>query len=410
MAKTLQQVLEAYRRDQESQARMRLIKKKSEDIVRLCGLLQEDVNMYFDEGIERLPEQEVPTALEAAYRSLETVFLARKAEFDACLKKRRKLVADIGDSYTYFSPADPHVSPDGYYQFGDATLCISHDNLFLLNKDISDMLALREDRRRIVRGLCESIAAFLVNENIPQEKIDHAVQSFLRTNDYARMGISADRIRQLVDRKEELKRLQAEQEEYQQDVRKKLRLIEAPRPPGFEAIAGPETFAAVGGERWFRALQYWLDGMCWSVAGDVSMAELAVDFEVCTKLDLPGSVVATTDGTPLSMRARVLAKLLKPVGDALERNGDGPLLPDRKLEKIGSLRTVGAPPCLTGYEMRPIFRGSTETMEVLETQLTTARVQRRGVGDGSFPYVRRWKGRACGEMGGVQRYGTRKVE
>ncbi|KAJ9438744.1 hypothetical protein DIPPA_11827 [Diplonema papillatum] len=120
--------------------------------------------------------------------------------------------------------------------------------------------------------------------------------------------------------------------------------------------------------------------MCWSVVGDVAMAELTVDFEVCTKLDLPGSVVATTDGTPLSMRARVLAKLLKTVRDALERNGDGPLLPDRKLEKIGSLRTVGAPPCLTGYEMRPIFRGGTETMEVLETQLTTARVQRRGVG------------------------------
>ncbi|KAJ9438250.1 hypothetical protein DIPPA_14948 [Diplonema papillatum] len=75
---------------------------------------------------------------------------------------------------------------------------------------------------------------------------------------------------------------------------------------------------------------------------------------------------------------------------------------------MGSLRTVGAPPCLTGYEMRPIFRGGTETMEVLETQLTTARVQRRGVRDGSFPDVRRWKGGACGEMGDVQRYGTRK--
>ncbi|KAJ9440893.1 hypothetical protein DIPPA_24232 [Diplonema papillatum] len=48
--------------------------------------------------------------------------------------------------------------------------------------------------------------------------------------------------------------------------------------------------------------------------------------------------------------------------------------------------------------MRPIFRGGTETMEVLETQLTTARVQRRGAGDGSFPDVRRWKGEACGEM------------
>ncbi|KAJ9436387.1 Retrovirus-related Pol polyprotein from type-1 retrotransposable element R2 [Diplonema papillatum] len=146
-----------------------------------------------------------------------------------------------------------------------------------------------------------------------------------------------------------------------------------PRRLNFEAIAGPGTFAAVGGERWFRALQYWLDGMCWSVAGDVSTAELAIDFEVYTGLDLPGSVVATTDGTPLSMRARVLARLLKTVGDALERNGDEPPLPGRKLEKIGSLRTVGAPPCLTGYEMRPIFRGGTETMEVLETQLTTAR-------------------------------------
>ncbi|KAJ9458901.1 hypothetical protein DIPPA_03023 [Diplonema papillatum] len=113
--------------------------------------------------------------------------------------------------------------------------------------------------------------------------------------------------------------------------------------------------------------------MCWSAAGDVSTAELAIDFEVYTGLDFPGNVVATTDGTPLSMRARVLARLLKTVGDALERNGDEPPLPGRKLEKIGSLRTVGAPPCLTGYEMRPIFRGDTETMEVLETQLTTAR-------------------------------------
>ncbi|KAJ9442896.1 hypothetical protein DIPPA_31099 [Diplonema papillatum] len=118
--------------------------------------------------------------------------------------------------------------------------------------------------------------------------------------------------------------------------------------------------------------------MCWSVAGDVSTAELAIDFEVYTGLDLPGSVVATTDGTPLSMRARVLARLLKTVGDALERNGDEPPLPGRKLEKIGSLRTVGAPPCLTGYEMRPIFRGGTETMEVLETQLTTARHEFNG--------------------------------
>ncbi|KAJ9468273.1 hypothetical protein DIPPA_16125 [Diplonema papillatum] len=133
-----------------------------------------------------------------------------------------------------------------------------------------------------------------------------------------------------------------------------------PRRLNFEAIAGPGTFAAVGGERWFRALQHWLDGMCWSVAGDVSTAELAIDFEVYTGLDLPGSVVATTDGTPLSMRARVLARLLKTVGDALERNGDEPPLPGRKLGTIGSLRTVGAPPCLTGYEMRPIFRGGTE--------------------------------------------------
>ncbi|KAJ9435082.1 Retrovirus-related Pol polyprotein from type-1 retrotransposable element R2, partial [Diplonema papillatum] len=130
-----------------------------------------------------------------------------------------------------------------------------------------------------------------------------------------------------------------------------------PRRLNFEAIAGPGTFAAVGGERWFRALQHWLDGMCWSVAGDVSTAELAIDFEVYTGLDLPGSVVATTDGTPLSMRARVLARLLKTVGDALERNGDEPPLPGRKLGTVGSLRTVGAPPCLTGYEMRPIFRG-----------------------------------------------------
>ncbi|KAJ9441691.1 hypothetical protein DIPPA_28209 [Diplonema papillatum] len=151
-----------------------------------------------------------------------------------------------------------------------------------------------------------------------------------------------------------------------------------PRRLNFEAIAGPGTFAAVGGERWFRALQYWLDGMCWSVAGDVSTAELAIDFEVYTGLDLPGSVVATTDGTPLSMRARVLARLLKTVGDALERNGDEPPLPGRKLGTIGSLRTVGAPPCLTGYEMRPIFRGGTETMEVLETQLTTARHEFNG--------------------------------
>ncbi|KAJ9458264.1 hypothetical protein DIPPA_13351 [Diplonema papillatum] len=151
-----------------------------------------------------------------------------------------------------------------------------------------------------------------------------------------------------------------------------------PRRLNFEAIAGPGTFAAVGGERWFRALQHWLDGMCWSVAGDVSTAELAIDFEVYTGLDLPGSVVATTDGTPLSMRARVLARLLKTVGDALERNGDEPPLPGRKLGTIGSLRTVGAPPCLTGYEMRPIFRGGTETMEVLETQLTTARHEFNG--------------------------------
>ncbi|KAJ9457308.1 tRNA (guanine-N(7)-)-methyltransferase [Diplonema papillatum] len=151
-----------------------------------------------------------------------------------------------------------------------------------------------------------------------------------------------------------------------------------PRRLNFEAIAGPGTFAAVGGERWFRALQHWLDGMCWSVAGDVSTAELAIDFEVYTGLDLPGSVVATTDGTPLSMRARVLARLLKTVGDALERNGDEPPLPGRKLGTVGSLRTVGAPPCLTGYEMRPIFRGGTETMEVLETQLTTARHEFNG--------------------------------
>ncbi|KAJ9465611.1 hypothetical protein DIPPA_12937 [Diplonema papillatum] len=53
-----------------------------------------------------------------------------------------------------------------------------------------------------------------------------------------------------------------------------------------------------------------------------------------------------------------------------------------------SLRTVGAPPCLTGYEMRPIFRGGTETMEVLETQLTTARHESNGEAWGMdlFPY------------------------
>ena len=65
-----------------------------------------------------------------------------------------------------------------------------------------------------------------MNENIARHPIDTKVLDYMRTKDYRRIGISSDRIHQLVQRNEYLIKEEKQLELFMEDVKKKLKLIE----------------------------------------------------------------------------------------------------------------------------------------------------------------------------------------
>ncbi len=141
-------------------------------------------------------------------------------------------------------------------------------------------------------------------------------------------------------------------------------------PKNFTRLNRDTTVALVGGRRMFQALKSWLTGMKWSHGGSVTNAELAIDFEVFTGLDLPG--FSTRPGpVPLNDRAARMYRLLKTLDNACKACNLGCLLPGKRC-RVGSLNSVGGN-LMMGFKRRPVFRGGQETMGVLENQLVLSR-------------------------------------
>ncbi|KAJ9465421.1 hypothetical protein DIPPA_00010 [Diplonema papillatum] len=62
--------------------------------------------------------------------------------------------------------------------------------------------------------------------------------------------------------------------------------------------------------------------MYWSTAGEVSTAELAIDFEVFTVVYLPGHLIATSLKVSLLTRTKKMAKMLATLSSArVQRDG-----------------------------------------------------------------------------------------
>ena len=113
------------------------------------------------------------------------------------------------------------------------------------------------------------------------------------------------------------------------------------------------------GDRLMRALKGWLTALRWTSAGEVSNIELAVDFETFTGLDVPnlsgvGPLAVNQRGktmwTMLSALCRICEDLQLPMP-----------LPAERANRVGCLRTLGAPLVWGGLSRRPHFAGGEET-------------------------------------------------
>ncbi|KAJ9439302.1 hypothetical protein DIPPA_00052 [Diplonema papillatum] len=109
-----------------------------------------------------------------------------------------------------------------------------------------------------------------------------------------------------------------------------------------------------------RAMKGWLSALQWTDTGEVSNIELAVDFEVFTGHDIlgPPNLAANRRGKTLWTMLATLCRLCR------ELQLPSPLPAERK-DRVGSMRTVGAPMLWGGLTPRPHFAGGEETFEVL---------------------------------------------
>ncbi|KAJ9443512.1 hypothetical protein DIPPA_19831 [Diplonema papillatum] len=126
------------------------------------------------------------------------------------------------------------------------------------------------------------------------------------------------------------------------------------------------------GGRTMRAMKGWLSALQWTDTGEVSNIELAVDFEVFTGHDIlgPPNLAANRRGKTLWTMLATLCRLCR------ELQLPSPLPAERK-DRVGSMRTLGAPMLWGGLTPRPHFAGGEETFEVLEMNFPRA-----ALGDG----------------------------
>ena len=95
------------------------------------------------------------------------------------------------------------------------------------------------------------------------------------------------------------------------------------------------------GGRIMRALKGWLAALHWTAAGEVSNIELAIDFEIFTGIDVPGP----PDGSriPVNQRGKNLWKMTSAFCRICEDLQLPSPLPAERAERVGCLRTLGAP-------------------------------------------------------------------
>ena len=113
----------------------------------------------------------------------------------------------------------------------------------------------------------------------------------------------------------------------------------------------------------FRALVAWLGGLEWTERGQVSMLELAVDFELFSGLEVP-----LRDGTPRGVKERgnVFRCMLSALEKLSGQQGMGSCLLGNRICRTTSLSSLGILG-LTGMQPRPRFRDA-RTGTVIDTQ------------------------------------------
>ena len=116
-----------------------------------------------------------------------------------------------------------------------------------------------------------------------------------------------------------------------------------------------------------RALKGWLAALHWTAAGEVSNIELAIDFELFTGIDVPGP----PDGSriPVNQRGKNLWKMTSAFCRVCEDLQLPSPLPAERAERVGCLRTLGAPMVWGGLSRRPHFAAGPETCSTIENCL-----------------------------------------
>eukprot|EP01064_Diplonema_japonicum_P016233 TRINITY_DN24229_c0_g1_i1.p1 TRINITY_DN24229_c0_g1~~TRINITY_DN24229_c0_g1_i1.p1 ORF type:complete len:610 (+),score=158.10 TRINITY_DN24229_c0_g1_i1:82-1830(+) len=211
---------------QDEKSKKALLNKRREEIVEMCSLLQISLENHLSPT--ELAKVRSTTAaidvLDATHQKLTELITERRCLFNDILAKRSRLVGELGDANN--ERGDSSIRPNHTFVIGTKTHDISSNTYKCLEMEISELQEVKADRKSAILRLSKEICQHLVNENIETTAIDLRVSEFLRTRDFAKIGLSADRVSQLVKRKEYLSAEEQHQKVYQEDIKKKLRLID----------------------------------------------------------------------------------------------------------------------------------------------------------------------------------------
>ena len=145
-------------------------------------------------------------------------------------------------------------------------------------------------------------------------------------------------------------------------------------PPSFDFASIPDSHV-----KWpysgphLIALKTWLGQLHWSndAHGEISIVELALDFEVHSGLLIqPAGTPTTTTELTVLQRGQTMSRMLSTLTLICTHLELGDPLPATRVKKSNSLRSLGAPVVSGGYSPRALI--SETTMAILEAQLQSS--------------------------------------
>ncbi len=172
---------------------------------------------------------------------------------------------------------------------------------------------------------------------------------------------------------------------------------EALKPQWWKNSPKLATAALETQQRLLRRLLAWLSNLKWYPSGKVTCIELVVDLE-SFMANSPNSRDLRLIGpdAPLPARARILRQLIKKLNTCCQKLGlpqAFPVPPNRN----SSLRTLGGPNHLIGYDCRPNFTSGRLTENILELQVAKARPVKSGWASDITPIYSIMREKATGE-------------